>query len=235
MRVSVGLGAGDPQQRLAKFQSAASIVAPLAQASPEFQSGQYEIDIMAVWEEVFGAVGYKDGGTRFVKDNGQPKANPMMDLQTQKLQAEIQQRDRQGKGAILTGLANVAKVALGKRDSSRCGRHADGTSAAGQADRLRARPPAQSDAFGALDHGHRHGMAIADHRRNLANDAHARMQAEREAAQPQEAEPQQESAQPQEQPEAQPQDLTDLLKSGSIQFTRGPDGRISGMKSTQQK
>ena len=106
VRVSVGLGAGDPQQRLAKFQTAAQIVAPLAAGGagvpvrPDTKSTP-----MAVIEEVFGAAGYKDGGSRFFKDNGHPRANPMQDLQTQKLQAEIQQRDRQGKGAILTGLS----------------------------------------------------------------------------------------------------------------------------------
>lgn len=172
VRVSAGLGAGDPQQRLAKFESAAQILTPLMQASPEWQSGQVEMNWEEVWTEVMGAVGYKDGGMRFVKINPAPKANPMMDLQSQRLMAEIQQRDRQGKGSFLTGLANVAKVALGKRDLEM--QTVDmllGHQGAAQQRGAQQGHQHNQTHLAALDHGHRHGLAIASHRRDLANDA----------------------------------------------------------------
>jgi hypothetical protein len=184
VRVSVGLGAGDPQQRLSKFQAAASVVAPLAQSAPEFQSGQYEINILEIWNEVFGAVGYKDGGERFIKQNQGPRPNPMGDLQTQKLMAEIQQRERQGKGAILTGLANVAKVALGKKQLESdvvdmlLGHQRDAKDLGFQHGHLH-----NQSMLAATEHGHTHGMAIAEHRRNLANDAAAQQQAQQEQQQ----------------------------------------------------
>ena len=56
----VGLGAGDPQQRLAKFASAMSVAGPLLQQSPAFQSGEKQVDDEAVMEEVFGAAGYRE-------------------------------------------------------------------------------------------------------------------------------------------------------------------------------
>jgi hypothetical protein len=115
VRVSVGLGAGDPQQRLQKFQSAIQVAMPLLQESEEFKSGEYKVNPDAVMDEVFGAVGYHDGGRRFLT-KGPPKPNPMQDLQTQALQAKIEKDKGQGLGAKLTGLAAVAKAALGQKE-----------------------------------------------------------------------------------------------------------------------
>jgi hypothetical protein len=243
VRVSVGLGAGDPQQRLAKFEAAAQITVPLIQQSPEFQSGQKEVNIEAVIEEVFGAAGYKDGGARFFKDNGQPRANPMMDLQTQKLQAEIAQRDRQGKAAMMTGIANLGRVALGKRDLESqvadmlMGHQQDANEMGFQHGHMH-----NQSHLAAMDHGHRHGMAINEHRRNLANDAHQRAQAAQEAQQQQQQGEQ--GPQGEQEPQAQggqeqggqpnPDALMELLRSGQLQFTRGADGRISGLKMAPQ-
>jgi len=184
IRVSVGLGAGDPQQRLAKFESAAQIVAPILQQSPKFQSGQITINEEAVIEEVFGAAGYKDGGKRFFTDNGQPRANPMQDLQTEALKAKIAKDQRTGKAAMFTGIASLAKVALGKRELEAdvvdmlLGHQREAKSLG--FDHGHARNQMH---LSALDHGHRHGMAINEHRRQLASDAraHAQQQYENEA------------------------------------------------------
>jgi hypothetical protein len=167
IRVSAGLGAGDPQQRLAKFQSAASIAAPLLQQSKEFQSGQKELNVDAVIEEIFGAAGYKDGGARFFIDNGQPAANPMADLKTQELQAKIEKDKQQGKAAMMNGLAALAKAALGRREleastvdmllGHQTTAHQMGADHAHRHQDLHLK---------ATDHGHRHGLALATHRRD---------------------------------------------------------------------
>jgi hypothetical protein len=262
IRVSIGLGAGDPAMRLAKFAQAAQIVAPLAEQSPEFQSGQREINIEAVIEEVFGAVGYKDAGSRFFKDNGQARPNPMGDLQRQEIMAKISRDDRVGKAALFQGLSALAKVALGKRElesdvvdmllghqQQASERGFDHAHKAGQIH------------LAATDHGHRHGMAINEHRRNLANDAQQQAQAQAEqaaqggaggdaemgSAAPAPAPPgvppgaTQPGAAPQAQPSAssppvQGADaLHQLLQSGAVRFTRGADGRISGLEPQQQQ
>jgi hypothetical protein len=250
--VSVGLGAGDPQQRLAKFETFAQIVAPLIQQSPEFQSGQREINIEAIIEEVGGAVGYKDGAARFFKDNGQPRPNPQGDLERQRLLAQIAKDDRLGKAAIFTGIANLAKVALGKRELE--SDFVDMLLGHQQQASERGFDHAHRQGelhLKATDHGHRHGLDIAEHRRNLANDARQAAQdaaaqqqpggaggdaemgsaaappAPPGAAQPGAAPPAQPSASP---PPQSQNALLDLLKRGQVKFTRGPDGRISGLE-----
>ena len=170
VRVSVGLGAGDPQARLQKFQAAASIIAPLLAQTHEFQSGAKEMDWEAVAEEVFGSAGYHDGGKRFFKD-GQPKQDPLADLRTKELMAKIAKDERMGKAAIMTGLANVAKVALGRKEleanfvDSLLGHQREST-ALGFDHGHR-----QNDQhLSAMEHGHRHGLAIANHRHQIAQD-----------------------------------------------------------------
>lgn len=177
VRVSVGLGAGDPQQRLAKFQSGTGVLGPLLAQTKEFQSGQVELNWEELVNEVFGAVGYSDGGMRFFKVNPGPAPNPMADLKTQELQGKIAKDDRTGKGALLTGLANVAKVALGKKELESSvvdmllGRQHDakllGFTHGHQTNQT---------TLAAMEHGHRHGMAINEHQRSLRNDAHQQAQ-----------------------------------------------------------
>lgn len=253
IRVSVGLGAGDPQQRLAKFESAASIVSPLLAQTKEFQTGQVEIDWEAICTEVFGGAGYRDGGRRFFKVNqGPPPQNPMADLQTQALQAKIAKDNQTGKAAMLTGLAALAKAALGKR--------------ALEADVVDMMLTHQREAtdmgnrhghahnasvLNALEHGHRHGLAIADHRRGLANDQRQAANSDREFAhrqatdlQPQQDEGADGGAEAPEQgaPQMSPdqmratlqQTLMGMLQSGQLEFTRGEDGRISGARAVQR-
>jgi hypothetical protein len=255
VRVSVGLGAGDPMQRLQKFQSAAQIFAPLAAQTKEFQSGQVEIDWQAIADEVFGAVGYHDGGKRFFKINPGPAQNPMQDLKTQELQAKIAKDQQMGKAAMFTGLANLAEVALGKRDLE-----------ANTVDMLLGHQR-ESTRMGfdhgnqhnqthlsALEHGHRHGLAIAGHRHRVGMDHRAAAREDMQATQaggdaetegaasgspgpssiagPQ-APP---SASPPPQPAGQGDALRQLLASGQIQFTRHPQtGRINGVRVPPQR
>lgn len=168
VRVSVGLGAGDPQQRLMKFSSAVQIAAPLLAQSPQFQSGEYQLDADAILEEVFGAAGYRDGGRRFIK-KGPPKANPKGDLEQEKLKAEIKRMESQGKSSLMTGLAALAKVDLGDRALE-----ADNANNLLDA-QLRAHDMGHQHAhmlhdrlLSATDHGHRHGMAIIGHQQGVA-------------------------------------------------------------------
>lgn len=247
VRVSVGLGAGDPMQRLAKFSQATQIIAPLLAQTKEFQSGQVEINWEAISEEVYGAAGYKDGGARFFRDNGTPAANPMADLKTEELKAKIEKDKRTGVAALLTGLSSVGKVALGKRDLE-----------ANTVDMLLGHQgDAQQRGFdhghrhndqilSAMDHGHRHGMAINEHHRNLRNDVHQQAQAATEAANqggdagnegpaPQAPAAAPSQAGPPAQPPASPPPaqndaVAHLMAGGQIEFTRGTDGRINGLK-----
>jgi hypothetical protein len=171
IRVSIGLGAGDPQARLAKFQTATQIAAPLLAQSKEFQTGEWQIDPEAVMQEVYGAAGYRDGGMRFIK-KGQPQPNPMGDLPVQKLQADIEKTKAQGRASLMTGLAALAKVELGDRELEAMNAnqlmehyaraHEMGVGHAHDMhDRLMA----------ALEHGHRHGLALRQH--SLAESQHA--------------------------------------------------------------
>jgi hypothetical protein len=183
IRVSVGLGAGDPQQRLAKFQSAITIVEPLLVGSPKFQSGQMEINDEAIIEEVFGAAGYKDGGSRFFTVNPGPRPNPMGDLQTQKLQSEITKNAQTGKGALLTGIANVGKVAIGKRElESNLVDMLLGHQGDAQTRGFLHGHQTNQTKLSAMDHGHRHGMAIVGHKRQLTQDALNAQQQQQEQA-----------------------------------------------------
>ncbi len=160
VRVSVGLGAGDPNARLQKFQMATSIAAPLLAQSKQFQSGEYTVNADAVMDEVYGAAGYRDGGKRFIT-KGQPQQNPMGGLQMQELTAKINRLNAQGKGALMTGLAALAKVNLGDRQLE-----ADNANAL-MSQTMQAHDMGHQHAhmmhdriLAATDHGHRHGLAI---------------------------------------------------------------------------
>lgn len=111
LRVNVGLGNGDPSQRLAKFSDATGIALPLLSQTKEFQSGEYSLDIVGVMDEVFGAVGYKDGGKRFIK-KGAPAVNPMQEPQLDNLKAKTEKDRALAKKAILDAISNAAKVGL---------------------------------------------------------------------------------------------------------------------------
>lgn len=112
IRVNVGLGSGDPQQRLAKFQTATQIALPMLQMSPDFAQQKVVMDWEAVMEEVYGAAGYRDGGMRFIKPGqGQPQ-NPTMQPQIAKLMSEAEKNKAMGRAAIVNALSNAAKVGI---------------------------------------------------------------------------------------------------------------------------
>lgn len=118
MRVNIGLGAGDPQQRLAKFQSAIQVALPLLQLDPDFMQGKKKINSEAVMSEVFGAAGYRDGGKRFVMDGAPPAQQgptPLDQAQTAKLMSETEKNKALAKKALLDALAGAAKVGIDVR------------------------------------------------------------------------------------------------------------------------
>lgn len=180
IRINVGLGAGDPQARLQRFGSATQVAMPLLQASPEFQRGELEVDAMAVMEEVYGAAGYRDGGRRFVKPGQPQQQNPLMDLQAQKLQADIVKSERQGKSSLLTGLAAVAKVALGNKqlEADQTNSLLDGVMQAtdmGHGHAMEHKKHALEQSRHILDQtqtGFDHGMAVNQHHAARADAAH---------------------------------------------------------------
>ncbi len=151
VRVNIGLGAGDPQQRLAKFQSAIQVALPLLQLSPEFAQQKITIDPEAVMEEVFGAAGYRDGGKRFVKPGQGQQAPPTLQPQIQKLLAEAERARQMGKAAIVNAMSNAAKVGIAIKEEERqkildeFDMHFQHVDQMGKA----------------LDLGHKHGSAVA--------------------------------------------------------------------------
>jgi hypothetical protein len=116
VRVNVGLGAGDPQQRLAKFQSAVQVAMPLLQLSPDFAQQKVVMDYEAVMEEVFGAAGYRDGGKRFIKLGQGQQTSPLMQADAADKQASAELKKAQAKKAILDALSNAAKVGVMLQD-----------------------------------------------------------------------------------------------------------------------
>lgn len=92
VRIDVGVGAGDPQQRLAKFQMAAAAAMALLKDHPKFQSGELEVDAEAVIQECFGGAGYRDGGKRFIKKNPPPQPSMKDQLAIADAQATIEQK-----------------------------------------------------------------------------------------------------------------------------------------------
>lgn len=151
VRVNVGLGSGDPQQRLAKFQSAISMYVPLAQMDPDFKSGKKQMDGEAIRQEIFGAAGYRDGGKRFEKV-GQPQGpNPVQDATTDKLKSEAERNRASAKAQVVTALSAAAKVGLGLKElenewiNSQFDNHMKHVQQVGDAHKW----------------GHEHGMALA--------------------------------------------------------------------------
>jgi hypothetical protein len=93
--IDLGLGTGDPMQRLAKFTSAANAAAPLLKDHPKFKSGEYELDAVEIVTECFAAAGYRDGGKRFIKINPpqQQGPDPAQAAEIKKTEAEATDRE----------------------------------------------------------------------------------------------------------------------------------------------
>ncbi|WP_213287580.1 hypothetical protein [Bradyrhizobium sp. sGM-13] len=89
VRVDAGLGASNPQQKLQNFAGALKIAAPVWANSPQVQSGEVTPNIEEISNEIFSLVGYRDGAKRFIK-KGQPKQNPTIDAQADKLKSEAE-------------------------------------------------------------------------------------------------------------------------------------------------
>jgi hypothetical protein len=164
IRINAGLGVGDPQQRLAKFRDATAVAAPLLAQSPDFQSGKIKLNTAEIMNECFGAVGYRDGGKRFISESPPDPA-----------QAQQQQMQQ---GLALQNM--LAEIAL-KRARAQ---HAQGQAANAQAlgmaaiagahtDHARLMHDARNAAFdhahqvhdrllAAHEQGHRHAMQVAD-------------------------------------------------------------------------
>jgi hypothetical protein len=160
LNVSIGLGAGDPQQRLGKFSSASQIVIPICETSPDFKSGKYKVNIEAVFDEVFGAAGFRDGGKRFLIE-GPEQSNPMQGPELDALQAKAAKDKAMAKKAVLDALTNAARVGLdvkaleldfARESFDQHHRHVDQV---GQAQ----------------DMGHQHGLALGQLRQAAQNVA----------------------------------------------------------------
>lgn len=150
VRVSIGLGGGDPEQRLRKFVSAGQAAMPYLQLDPRFKSGELTVDGEAVMAETFGGAGYRDGGKRFIKQ-GQPQNNPMMQPEVDDKKASAELKHAQAKKALLDALSNAAKVGIALKDQELMtaaqlfGFHVDHVEQMGKA----------------VDLGHKHGSALS--------------------------------------------------------------------------
>jgi hypothetical protein len=152
IRINAGLGNGDPAQRLAKFRDATQVAAPLLAQSREFQTGQVSLNIEEVMNEVFGAVGYRDGGKRFITVNPPQQPGPQQGLLMQKLLADIEKKKAQAAHARATGTAALAKVGLeGRRFAHQR-----------QNDAIDHHHQLHDRLLAAHDQGHRHAMEIAN-------------------------------------------------------------------------
>jgi hypothetical protein len=165
IRINAGLGVGDPQQRLAKFRDATGGAAPLLAQSKEFQSGQVSLNIEEVMNEVFGAVGYRDGGKRFITVAPPQPSAPGLDpgaqqqLMLQNMLAEIEKKKAQALHARASGAALMNKAQLEGQRFATDQRHAAIDHHHQLHDRLLA----------AHEQGHRHAMEIADaHQQRIA-------------------------------------------------------------------
>jgi hypothetical protein len=159
IRVSIGLGAGDPQQRFQKFAMATQLAMPLLAHAEDFKSGALTVDVEGVMEELYGTAGYRDGGKRFIK-KGTPQQNPLQDLQAQEIQSKIEKNKKSGSGSLLTGLAAVAKVALGTHELESAEADAQLQDVQHQRENALKKNQQLMDAH---DQGFQHGHAIVQH------------------------------------------------------------------------
>lgn len=89
VRVDVGLGASNPQTKLANLANGLKVLEPIWASNPQVQSGEFTVNIDELTNEVMSLCGYRDGGKRFVT-KGQPRQpNPQQQTMLQKLMSEV--------------------------------------------------------------------------------------------------------------------------------------------------
>jgi hypothetical protein len=142
------------------------VAAPLLAQSPDFQSGKIKLNTAEIMNECFGAVGYRDGGKRFITeappDPAQAQQAQMQQgLALQNMLAEIAKKraqaahaQAQAGHAQMLGAASLARVGLDRDRLAHDTRNAAFDHVHQVHDRL----------LGAHEQGHRHAMEIADAR-----------------------------------------------------------------------
>jgi hypothetical protein len=117
VRVNVGIGSVNPQEKLAKFQQAATITAQIL--GQKFQSGEIDLKTKNIVDEIWGPAGFRDAADRFldIKEPGQtqPKEDPAvaeakakMEAQQQAQAAELQMKQQMA----MAELAQEKEIAL---------------------------------------------------------------------------------------------------------------------------
>lgn len=92
--VDVGLGASNPQTKLGNFAGALKIVEPLWTNHPQVQSGELVPNLEAITDHVFSLSGVREGAKMFLT-KGQPKQNPMIDAEADKVKSEAEKNRSQ--------------------------------------------------------------------------------------------------------------------------------------------
>lgn len=110
LTVNVGMGATDPMMKLNKLLSAAKAFSDISQS-------QAPLDILALGKEIFGFVGYRDGG-RFIKDGQDPKLAQAMGM-IQALQNALQQAQEALENKDALEDAEIKERAIKLQDASR--------------------------------------------------------------------------------------------------------------------
>lgn len=156
IRVNIGFGSGDPQQRLAKFQMASQVALPMAQLDPRFKTGEMSVDAEAVFQEVFGGAGFRDGGKRFIK-KGQPQANAQGDAMADESKASAELKRSQAGKAQSDAKAGIIKALV-----AAAGVGLDLKAMGFDQDKMQFDQSIQHmDQMGkAMDLGHSHGLAL---------------------------------------------------------------------------
>lgn len=211
IRIDIGVGAGDPQQRLAKFQMASSAAGALLQGHPKFVSGELELDAEAIIQECYGAAGYRDGGKRFVKKNPPKEPDPMAAAELAEKQAGTAQKRSAAtlNDAKAMATATESRLHVMELIADLFGQRADRErQEIERADGLQARAEDRSDAKEARREEHQ-----------LARETAA---AKGEGG----AKPR-----PKPKPAAEPQD--EAPRQQQVQLIRGPDGMVAGARITR--
>lgn len=108
VRVSMGMGATDPQKKLGRFMFALKTYGEAMQLIPDAEPE-------AIRNEIFGLAGYK-GGQRFFKQAEDPKSAAMMQ-QMQKMQQALQEQGQKLAQATLKLQAKDGELAVSRFDA----------------------------------------------------------------------------------------------------------------------